>query len=125
MKTIYTTTKIQRLDRVEINEGGTWTEISEPAVVTEASRQMNDNKYAATSNTPLMTGQLLQDFGYLGEKAAADDVLSGTYECPAGRTEVTREMLRYLQKPDFIQDLPLFIIKSTSFKPLIWDGTLL
>ena len=109
MKSICTTTKIQRLDRVEVNEGGTWTEISEPAAVTEALRQMNDDKYAATSDTPLMNGQLLQDFGYLGEKTATDEVLSGTYEYPPCTTEATRDMLNSLQKPEYIKDLPLLI----------------
>ena len=107
MKRIYKATKIQRLDRVEINEGGKWNEISEPAAVTEALRKMNDDKYAALSDTPLMTGQLLQDFGYLGEKEAANEVLCGSYVCPDGTSEETQDMLHYLKRPEYIQDLPI------------------
>ena len=86
--------------------------VTEPHAVTEALRQMNDEKYAATSNTPLMIDPLLNDFGYLGERQAADEVLQGTYTYPEGTSQETREMLSALRRPQAIEDLPIMVTET-------------
>ena len=39
---------------------------------------------------PIYNDQLLEDFGYLGEKSATRQVLNGTYQCPPGTNKYTR-----------------------------------
>jgi len=42
---------------------------------------------------PICNDQLLEDFGYLGEKEATREVLDGTYQCPPGTDQYTRLLL--------------------------------
>ena len=73
---------------------------------------MNDEKYAATSNTPLMIDPLLEYFRYLSERHAADEVLHGTYTFPEETSQETREMISALRRPNNIEDLPITVTKE-------------
>lgn len=57
----------------------------------------NEKKYHQTENwCPLLSGQLLEDIGILGDGPAVESILSGTYECPDGTPEVVRLWLENL-----------------------------
>jgi hypothetical protein len=44
-----------------------------------------------------MTEPLLSDMGYLADMAAAEEILQGTYICPPGTDEYTKDFLQFLQ----------------------------
>jgi hypothetical protein len=52
-----------------------------------------------TENMPPMQEALLLDLGYLGDTAAADAILDGTYVCPAEVDEYTKDFLACLRRP--------------------------
>jgi hypothetical protein len=59
----------------------------------------NRAHFRLTENTPPMQEPLLLDLGYLGDTAAADAILDGTYVCPAEVDEYTKDFLACLQHP--------------------------
>ena len=93
----------QQLDSVDVNINGQWKAVTEPSQITNAIIQANDEKYSSTNNTPLMHGQYLRDFGYLGEKLGTDQILHSTYQFPENATTGEIAMLSALSA---IPDIP-------------------
>jgi hypothetical protein len=59
----------------------------------------NAARFRLTEDTPPMTEPLLSDLGYLADTEAAAQILEGTYICPPGTDDYTRDFLRILQRP--------------------------
>jgi hypothetical protein len=59
----------------------------------------NAARFCLTEDTPPMTEPLLSDLGYLADTEAAAQILEGTYICPPGTDNYTRDFLRILQRP--------------------------
>ena len=57
-----------------------------PDAVIDALLEANESKYRQCDDSPFLQQPLLGDFGYLGDTPAADAVLAGTYQPPAGRS---------------------------------------
>ena len=61
----------------------------------------NQKKYHQTEeHCPLLKGQLLEDIGILGEGTAVDKILSGTYTCPEGTSDITKLWINTLFIPN-------------------------
>lgn len=99
----------QRLDSVDLHVNGQWIAVTEPSQITNAIIQANDEKYSSTNNTPLIYGQYLRDFVYLGEKHGTDQVLNGTYEFPSNATNGEIAMLLSLTALNDVSLLPTTI----------------
>jgi hypothetical protein len=63
-------------------------------------------------DTPPMMEPLLSDLGYLADTEAAAQILDGTYICPPGTDDYTRDFLRILQQPQNVEAEDRF---NTSF----------
>lgn len=96
---------IDRLDSVRVQRDGIWHDISEPHWVTEELRIMNDRKYSATNNTPLMRHEYVSRIGYLGDLPAVQDILNGEFEFPDSASAWERGMLSQLTKPPDIETI--------------------
>ena len=59
--------------------------------------QNNEQHFRLTETTPPMTVPLVYDLGYLGVTTVADHILEGTYVCPPGVDQCTREFIESLQ----------------------------
>jgi hypothetical protein len=56
-------------------------------------------RYAQSHNSPFLTSPLLEDFGFLGNQNKVQDILDGTYECPAEVDEFTKTNIQDLRRP--------------------------
>ena len=73
-----------------------YTEYDDQANVERAIIQNNSTHFRLTEGTPAMQEPLLSDLGYFGNMTAAQQILDGTYECPDGMDDYTREFLQSL-----------------------------
>ena len=75
-----------------------YTEYDNQANVERAIIQNNSTCFHLTEGTPVMQEPLLSDLGYFGDTMVAQQILDGTYECPDGMDDYTREFLQSLQQ---------------------------
>ena len=59
--------------------------------------QSNSARFCMTENTPPLQDPLLSDLGYLGVTDASRQILAGTYACPPGVDDFTKDFLSCLQ----------------------------
>ena len=83
---------------VEVMENGEWVRKSNKAEVEEGIMSENTKRFRLTNDTPVMSGQLLEDFGYLADTEAAEEVLAGTYDPPEDADEHTKALLSLLKQ---------------------------
>jgi hypothetical protein len=57
-------------------------------------------RYAQSHNSPFPTSPLLEDFGFLGNQNKVQDILDGTYQCPAEVDEFTKNIVQELRRPE-------------------------
>ena len=80
-----------------LNNDGQWEETTNKLHIEQGCADKNTSKYRQTQDTPFMQGQLAQDVGYLGNTAAAQAILDGTYNPPPGTNPYTTEFINELQ----------------------------
>jgi hypothetical protein len=59
----------------------------------------NDGQFGQIEDTPFMISPLLDDFGYLADTPATDEVLLGTYLIPDSVDEYTQKFIRMFVPP--------------------------
>jgi hypothetical protein len=57
-------------------------------------------RYAQAHGSPFLTGQLLEDLGFLGNQNKVQDILNGTYYCPEEVDEFTQQFIQELRRPE-------------------------
>ena len=65
----------------------------------------NAGKYSQTNITPLMSGQIAAEIGYLGTSTACKQILEGSYIPPPNKSQYTSEYLKHLKKPNNIHNI--------------------
>ena len=84
--------------KVGIGEGDEYREYEDRATVERLIIENNAARFRLTEDTPPMTEPLLSDLGYLADTPAAEEILQGTYVCPPGTDEYTKDFLHFLQR---------------------------
>jgi hypothetical protein len=56
-------------------------------------------RYAQAHGLPFLTGQLLEDIGFLGNHNIVQAILDGTYDCPEEVYEFTPKIIKELRRP--------------------------
>ena len=97
-------TKANSVRRIEVptvdSNGNKTTELWEDQAGVEAGlRECLCERFTLTHDTPPLQEPLRSDLGLLGTTEAAKQILEGTYECPEGVDEFTRDFLTVLQCP--------------------------
>jgi hypothetical protein len=66
------------------------------------SALLDDNKrrYNQSSDTPFMVQPLAGEIGGTGDSIAADEILAGTYQIPAGVDKHARQLIRHLRQDE-------------------------
>ena len=81
----------------------------------------NKQRFFQSSNTPFMISPLLDDFGYLADTAAADQVLNGTYQPPDGTDQYAKLLLDQLYIPwEVTKMVPISVDISTKEHKQSW-----
>jgi hypothetical protein len=94
------------VQQVEVLEDGVYVEKTDQAEVEAALMDMVAQRFRLTEQTPFMQDPLLSSLGHLGLTATAQDILSGTYECPEEVDEYTKTFLTSLQFPSHPHMIP-------------------
>jgi len=63
-------------------------------------------QFQLTANSPFLTDPLRHDLGLLGISTAAQNILQGTYQCPAGVDPYTQQLISILQTPPHSSPVP-------------------
>jgi hypothetical protein len=63
----------------------------------------NDARFSQTEDTPPMQSPLIDDWGYLADTEAAENVLDGSYEPPKTVNWYAKELIRELRRPAIVQ----------------------
>jgi hypothetical protein len=87
------------VSKVGTGQGDDYREYDDRAMVEQLIMANNAAHFRLTEDTPPMTEPLLSDLGYLADTEAAAQILEGTYICPPGTDDYTRDFLRILQCP--------------------------
>lgn len=103
MKHVLKKNRANSVTTVVSGEGPCYVEHTDKESVERAIMENNTTKFRLTENTPPMQDPLLSDLGYLADTDAAEQILAGTYECPEGVDEYTRDFLQCLQRPSQIE----------------------
>lgn len=82
----------------------------------QAIHDENAAKYSQTNITPLMSGQLAAEIGFLGTSPARKQILQGNYEPPPNTSQYTSEFLQHLKKPPNIQQCPKAYVLTEDFR---------
>jgi hypothetical protein len=98
------------------NQQGEWEETTNKIQIELGCAKENESKYRQTENTPCMTGQLVQDIGYLGNTGAAQQILDGTYATPPGTNRYTEEYIQQLRyDPRAHNDPPIATLPTSEY----------
>jgi hypothetical protein len=87
------------VSKVGTGQGDDYREYDDRATVERLIMANNAARFRLTEDTPPMTEPLLSDLGYLADTEAAAQILEGTFICPPGTDDYTRDFLRILQRP--------------------------
>ena len=109
MSTVYRKLDNKRLDTVQVRRDGTWVELTSPREIEQAVRDMNNDKYSSTNETPMMSPHFVNSIGYLAEKEGATSVLDGTFVYPPDSPPSMHTMIDYLRRVPDIPDIPSFV----------------
>ena len=74
--------------------------------VEKATMDSNRGRYSKCLETPPMQPPFVQDFGYVGDTPAADQVLNGSYVPPPEMNERLQELLKFARRPDNVPENP-------------------
>ena len=85
------------IQQVGMGSGSNYREYSDRRRVKQAIMQNNSTRFRLTKDTPPLQDPLLSDLGYLGIMEVSQQILAGTYVCPPGVDEFTKDFLSYLQ----------------------------
>ena len=69
--------------------------------------------FLCADNTPLRSSPLVQEFGYMGDTTAGDEVTAGTYVPPHDTDEYTKLFLKCMKRPDHVPESAIVDIFST------------
>ena len=98
MKQVYWGNRAGSVQQVRVGSDDDYTEYDDQANVERAIIQNNSTWFHLTEGTPVMQEPLLLHLGYFGDTMVAQQILDGTYECPDGMDNYTREFLQSLQQ---------------------------
>ena len=98
------------------DEHGEIVELTTKEAIEEACNEVNRIKFQQTSNTPPMSGDLVDDLGYAGTSASCQRILDGTYSPPEGTDKYTVEYLQHMKKPPNIQQPPSAVVTTDDYK---------
>ena len=90
--------------------------------IEDACIRKNEARFSQCSNTPFMTEPLVNNFGYLADTAAADQVLNGTYQQPDGTDYYAQLLLDQLYIPwEVTKMVPISLEISTEAHQQAWN----
>jgi hypothetical protein len=81
------------VSKVGTGQGDDYQEYEDQATVERLIMANNAACFHLTEDTPPMTEPLLSDLGYLADTEAVAQILDGTYICPPGTDDYTRDFL--------------------------------
>jgi hypothetical protein len=93
------------VSKVGTGQGDDFQEYEDRATVERLIMANNAARFHLTEDTPPMTEPLLSDLGYLADTETAAQILDGTYICPPGTDDYTRDFFRILQRPQNVDAL--------------------
>ena len=86
---------------IQVKSGGEIQDITNKKEMEAMIIEENEKKYHQTKQRcPLLTGQLLEDIGLLGDGPRVDNILNGTYKCPEDTPEVVKMWLENIAIPN-------------------------
>jgi endonuclease/exonuclease/phosphatase family metal-dependent hydrolase len=89
--------------------------------IEDACIRENSQRFSQSWNTPFMQPPLLEDFGYLADTVAADQVLRGCYQAPDGTDYYASLLLDQLYTPWEVSQLaPISVEISTEEHQKAW-----
>jgi hypothetical protein len=81
------------VSKVGTGQGDDYQEYEDQATVEQLIMANNAAHFHLMEDTPPMTEPLLSDLGYLADTEAVAQILDGTYICPPGTDDYTRDFL--------------------------------
>ena len=110
--------------KVKVCAGGDWVEQSDRGEVESGIMVELTKRFRLTDSTPLMTGQLREDIGYLAATNKSDEILRGTYRAPSDTAPETKEMLKRISEvARLFRDQPIDINISKDDYIRYWRGS--
>jgi hypothetical protein len=101
----------------QLNGEGIWEETTEKQAIEQGCAMENERKYRQTEDTPCMQGQLAHDLGFLGNTAASQAILDGSYTPPPDTDQYTIELLRHLKyHPKALIQAPQAIMTTEAYR---------
>jgi hypothetical protein len=85
-----------------MGEGDNYQEYKDWATVECLIMANNSSQFCLTEDTPPMKEPLLSGLRYLADTETAEQILNGTYICPPGMDEYTRDFLQIMEHPNNI-----------------------
>jgi hypothetical protein len=85
------------VSRVGTGQGEDYRKYEDRATVEQLIIANSAARFRLTEDNPPMMEPLLSDLGYLADTEASAQILDGTYICPPGTNDYTRDFLRILQ----------------------------
>jgi len=85
------------MDWIKVEENGEMIWYEDQGSVKWKIMENNERCFCLTESTPPMTAPLVNDLGYLGNTEGASHILQGTYACPPGVDQHTKDFLLALQ----------------------------
>ena len=101
-----------KVDRVQVQRGEVWEEVSTPNELVKALQSENKEKYSCTNGTPLMQKQIHEQMGNFAQGKLAKDIQYGHVEPNKLFDEWTSEMLSATKMDPKIPRIPIEITPS-------------
>lgn len=80
--------------QVRQSDGTIFEAISQKEVEETIWNDIHGKHFYIAEQAPICKGRLRGDFGYMANNAASTAVFDGTYQCPNGTDEGTRDLFR-------------------------------
>ena len=104
------------LDKVSIKVNGQTTELTDKTEIENACHKGNKDKFAQTIGTPAISGQLMNDLGFLGTSQACQQILQGNYNSTEEADNISKELIKELKRPPSVKNSPQAIIPTEAFR---------
>jgi len=102
----------KKVDRVQVQRGEVWEEVSTPNELVKALQNENKEKYSCTNNTPLMLKQIHEQMGNFAQGKLAKDIQYGHVEPSKLFDDWTSDMLSATKMDPKIPRIPIEITPS-------------
>jgi len=116
LKAILGNTKGKGLDKVGVEQDGSYIKVIQKESIENACYEKNKQKFIQINNTLAIRGKLQEELGFIGDSKAYKQILNRTYLIPTDIDDYAKEFLLALKKPSELVDTLKAAISTDQFQ---------